>query len=205
MIAQSLYLKIKNNADALLSYFRGYMSLTREAILSFTCNKYKEVYPLLLWIVFTLSIIYILVILLYITLVFYDSIIQYTSLRKVEGISYTLNLEPIAKECGSTFLLNTPPNYDSSPLSLLVIIGRKFMGLFLKNNIHSSILKPNNIYPVTLELKNTYYINKAHALLNNTQESTGRELEGKAILFWVSCFKYALGVLESQASQAKEK
>jgi hypothetical protein len=134
---------------------------------------------------------------------------------------------------GSVFVLNTTSSfsiffrgnyvraekisstdYDSSPLSLLVIIAKKFMGLFFKDYIHSlNMLKSKNELarfppgiPIALvELKNTYYINKAHALFNNTQDPSGRVLEGKAILFCIGCFKYALGVLESQASQAKEK
>lgn len=64
---------------------------------------------------------------------------------------------------------------------------------------------PRACAPIALELKNTYYINKAHALFNNTQDPSDGRLEGKAVLFCISCFKYALGVLEHQASQAKEK
>jgi hypothetical protein len=139
---------------------------------------------------------------------------------------------------GSKLVLNTtsfsiffPPekisstDYDSSPLSLLVIIAKKFMGLFFKESLLTKSLRPHSLnmlkpknelvrfppgIPIALvELKNTYYINKAHALFNNTQDPSGRGLEGKAILFCISCFKYALGVLEHQARasppQAKEK
>nr|SNU77830.1 TPA: hypothetical protein [Fusarium oxysporum] len=242
-------LKTKNNVEAsneelAPSYFSSYIPSSYGAIVSFIQNI-KQVNPTSLWIVFTLSVVYILIILLYVVPTFYDTILQHSDLSfslcsssVVEGggkLYSTLSLEPIAmNKYGSKLVLNTttsfsiifPPekisstDYDSSPLSLLVIIAKKFMGLFFKESLclHSlNVLNPENELvrfppgiPIALvELKNTYYINKAHALFNNTQDPPGRGLEGKAILFCISCFKYALGVLEHQARasppQAKEK
>nr|QTK22396.1 hypothetical protein [Fusarium oxysporum f. sp. albedinis] len=244
-------LKTKNNVEAsneVYFYFSSYIPSLYGAIVSFIQNI-KQVNPTSLWIVFTLSVVYILIILLYVVPTFYDTILQHSdfslslcSSSVVEGggkLCSTLSLEPIAmNKYGSKLVLNTtsfsiffPPekisstDYDSSPLSLLVIIAKKFMGLFFKESLLTKSLRPHSLnmlkpknelvrfppgIPIALvELKNTYYINKAHALFNNTQDPSGRGLEGKAILFCISCFKYALGVLEHQARasppQAKEK
>nr|SNU77660.1 TPA: hypothetical protein [Fusarium oxysporum f. sp. niveum] len=223
-------LKTKNNVEAsneVYSYLSSYIPSSYGAIVSFIQNI-KQVNPTSLWIVFTLSVVYILIILLYVVPTFYDTILQHSdfsfslcSSRVVEGrgkLYSTLSLEPLAmNKYGSKLILNTPTSfslrstdYDSSPLSLLVIIAKKFMGLFFKESLclHSlNVLNPKNELvrfppgiPIALvELKNTYYINKAHALFNNAQDPSGRGLEGKAILFCISCFKYALGVLEHQA------
>nr|QJQ35295.1 hypothetical protein [Fusarium ficicrescens] len=243
-------LKTKNNVGAsneVYSYFSSSIPSSYGAIVSFIQNI-KQVNPTSLWIVFILSVAYILIILLYVVPTFYETILQHSdfsfslcSSSVEEGggkFSSTLSLEPLARDkYDSKLVFNTTTgfslhntDYDSSPLSFLVIIAKKFIGIFLKESLltkslltksfslrssHSlNMLKskeevvgfsPRACPPIALELKNTYYINKAHALFNNTEDPSGGRLEGKAVLFCISCFKYALGVLEHQASQAKEK
>nr|QJQ35551.1 hypothetical protein [Fusarium ananatum] len=251
-------LKTKNNVGAsneelVPSYFSSYILSSYGAIVSFIQNI-KQVNPTSLWIVFTLSTVYILIILLFVVPTFYETMLQHSdfsfslcSSSVEEGggkLSYTLSLEPLVRDKSiSKLVFNTtgfslffPPgkisstDYDSLPLSLLVIIAKKFIGIFFKEslltksllrksfslrNLHSlNMLKskeelvrfsPRACAPIALELRNTYYINKAHALFNNTQDPSGDRLEGKAMLFCISCFKYALEALEHQGAQTKEK
>nr|QJQ35264.1 hypothetical protein [Fusarium lactis] len=249
-------LKTKNNVGAsneelAPSYFSSYILSSCGAIVSFIQNI-KQVNPTSLWIVFTLSTVYILIILLFVVPTFYETMLQHSdfsfslcSSSVEEGggkLSSTLSLEPLVRDKSilklvfntTGFSIFFPPekisstDYDSLPLSLLVIIAKKFIGIFFKESLLTksllrksfSLRDPHSLnmlkskeelvrfspkIPIALELRNTYYINKAHALFNNTQDPSGDRLEGKAVLFCISCFKYALEVLEHQGAQTKEK